>query len=83
MFFKIIDSLRTLINETSIVRELIHGDIPQEDESQNSSELVSVLGQDRGRLIPSAPAERKAMKHRYLVVIFTDRIGNVYFDLPL
>jgi len=56
MLFKIIDSLRTLTNETISVQELLKGDIPREDESQNSSDPVSVLGQDRGRLIPSAPA---------------------------
>ncbi|XP_060879967.1 uncharacterized protein LOC132951921 isoform X2 [Metopolophium dirhodum] len=40
MLFKIIDSLRTLTNETIAVQELLKGDIPREDESQNSSELI-------------------------------------------
>eukprot|EP00102_Acyrthosiphon_pisum_P025998 XP_016663208.1 PREDICTED: uncharacterized protein LOC100573471 isoform X2 [Acyrthosiphon pisum] len=40
MLYKIIDSLRKLANETIVVRELLKGDIPREDESKNSSEPI-------------------------------------------
>jgi len=77
MLQKIVDSLRTWANETIIVRELLKGDVPREAKSQNSSEPVSVLGQDPGRLIPLAPTERNVMKPRYLVVIYV-QIIHVY-----
>eukprot|EP00102_Acyrthosiphon_pisum_P012043 XP_008181038.1 PREDICTED: uncharacterized protein LOC100570714 [Acyrthosiphon pisum] len=77
MSHKIIDSLRTLANETIAVQELLKGDIPQEEESQNSSKLNNTRHDDNGKASLAIQQPKSHTEESWLNQMLIKIIGSL------